>query len=286
MDALIQELVDEVAKEFDEHLKITDNSRILFSGKFGKGKTTFLTEFFTNQKKYCGGKKYDVYSLDPVNYTVATNEDIFKYIKYDIILHFIQKGKKFDAVDFSLMETASYYLSKHPEEAIKSILKYIPKVGIVIDELLPKVETLYQKIKKFSVEIEKSDAGKQAFEFLKEIETEPYSIYENDIVTGMIRQMLGSKEAGTENVLLIDNLDRIDPEHIFRILNVFSSQMDYSIDGTNTNKFFFDKVIIVCDINNIRNIYRNKYGADVDFTGYIDKFFSVDIFHLQKLCPT
>lgn len=34
----------------------------------------------------------------------------------------------------------------------------------------------------------------------------------------------------------------------------------------------------MCDIENIRGIFHNKYGADIDFSGYIDKFYSIDIF--------
>jgi hypothetical protein len=48
------------------------------------------------------------------------------------------------------------------------------------------------------------------------------------------------------------------------------------------NKFGFDRVILVCDIQNIRNIFKHRYEADVDFNGYIDKFYSTDIFHFQN----
>lgn len=79
--------------------------------------------------------------------------------------------------------------------------------------------------------------------------------------------------------MVIDDLDRIDPEHIFRILNVFAAHFDKDADN---NKFNFDKVIISCDIENIRRIFRNRYGMDADFNGYIDKFFSKGIFSFQN----
>ncbi|MCR6641289.1 MAG: hypothetical protein NVV82_20425 [Sporocytophaga sp.] len=54
-------------------------------------------------------------------------------------------------------------------------------------------------------------------------------------------------------------------------------------DSKNTsNKFGFDKVILVCDIDNIRNIFHAKYGANVDFSGYIDKFYSKEIFKFDN----
>ncbi len=72
-------------------------------------------------------------------------------------------------------------------------------------------------------------------------------------------------------------MDRIDPEHIFRIFNVFSAQFDLDKDE---NKFGFDKIILVCDLDNIRNIFANKYGQNVDFSGYIDKFYDI-IFNFE-----
>lgn len=75
-------------------------------------------------------------------------------------------------------------------------------------------------------------------------------------------------------------MDRIDPEHIFRILNVFSAH--FNIRNEDSNKFGFDKVIFVCDIENIRNIFFAKYGSNTDFNGYINKFFSSHIYHFEN----
>ena len=60
-------------------------------------------------------------------------------------------------------------------------------------------------------------------------------------------------------VLIVEDLDRIDPAHLFRILNIFSAHIDYcyknavipdrSIVG---NKFGFDNIVLVCDFSNIK----------------------------------
>ena len=76
-------------------------------------------------------------------------------------------------------------------------------------------------------------------------------------------------------VLLIDDLDRLDPEHVFRLFNIFSAHYD---DVTESNKFGFDKIIFVCDINNIQQMFNHRYGINVEFNGYIDKFYSSEIF--------
>jgi hypothetical protein len=79
--------------------------------------------------------------------------------------------------------------------------------------------------------------------------------------------------------LIIDDLDRIDPDQIFRLLNVFSVHID--IEGTE-NKFSFDKILFCCDASNIRRIFHNRFGVDVDFNGYFDKFYSKEIFYFDN----
>lgn len=284
MAGLITELIVEVAKDFQVHLEADNNKRILFSGKFGKGKTTFLEEFFSNQSKYMGEYKYRYIYLDPVHYSIANNEDIFRYIKYDILLSILNLNVDFDDIEFTLQETASYYIWKHPEEAIKPLLEFVPKVGKAISDILPKVEELYSKIKTFQKEVNSRSESAQILNFFTEIHVDPKSIYESDTITHIIQNFLVKEKANDKkgNVLIIDNLDRIDPEHIFRILNIFSAHMDFHKPNGNENKFGFDKIILVCDLLNIRNIFKNRYGRDVDFEGYINKFYSIDTFYFQN----
>ncbi len=47
---LHMELFDKLDQQFANHLLVNDNERIIFSGRFGQGKTTFLTEFFKKRK--------------------------------------------------------------------------------------------------------------------------------------------------------------------------------------------------------------------------------------------
>ena len=83
-----------------------------------------------------------------------------------------------------------------------------------------------------------------------------------------------------DTVLIIDDVDRIDPEHLFRILNVFAAHFDFG--SKEKNKFNFDKILLVCDFHNIRNAFHHRYGNDVDFRGYINKFFSSEIYHFDN----
>ena len=58
-------------------------SRIIFSAKFGDGKSYFLNEFMKSYDE----KKNDYYfiTLHPVNYVVEENRDVIEYIKRDIL---------------------------------------------------------------------------------------------------------------------------------------------------------------------------------------------------------
>lgn len=113
-------------------------------------------------------------------------------------------------------------------------------------------------------------------------------IYEEDFITSLIKQTLQKnreiwkeKEHEKQVVLIVEDLDRLDPAHLFRILNIFSAHIDYCYklmnrpDGTMVgNKFGFDNVIFVADFANVRKIFKHFYGEQTDFKGYIGKFLS------------
>jgi ATPase subunit of ABC transporter with duplicated ATPase domains len=70
-------------KKFQEHLDLTGNDKIFFSGKYGTGKTTFLKEFFFEKKN-----SYDVYHLFPINYQIKSNDDAIDLLRYDLLVEF------------------------------------------------------------------------------------------------------------------------------------------------------------------------------------------------------
>lgn len=114
-------------------------------------------------------------------------------------------------------------------------------------------------------------------------------IYENDAITEIIRSAIANYKSDHPQkrvVLIIEDLDRIDPAHLFRILNVFSAHMDYGyrlgkpIDNKFLvgNKFDLDNVVMVMDYQNTCNIFHHFYGESTNFKGYIDKFCSNNYF--------
>lgn len=93
--------IDKELVAFKEHLE--RNERTIFSAKFGDGKTYFLNEFkkkYSDDNKESADKKEKYYfiTLYPVNYSVAENQDIFEYIKRDILLQ-LAKDEKLNPID-------------------------------------------------------------------------------------------------------------------------------------------------------------------------------------------
>ena len=257
--------------EFKNHLEDDRNHRIFFNGKFGTGKTYFLDEFFNDTNEF---KAIHLY---PVNYQVSSNEDVFELIKYDILLELVGRGW-FEGKDELTKSLAvqSYILSEGGKTALK-LLKCIPKIGKVVEagEHLTKFITGFQayESKLITGELDYITA------YVNDLPNKTGSAIEYDRISQIIRTVV-ENNGNKKLCLIIDDLDRIDPEHIFRILNVFSAHFDLHKD--HENKFGFAKIIVVGDIDNIRNIFKAKYGMDADFNRYVDKFYSKGVFNFDN----
>ncbi len=284
-DELLSIPINSIEADFEDFLSPKTNTRIIFSGPFGIGKTYFLDRFFKNKNK-----KYLPIFLRPVNYSLLSNEDVFRLIKYDILLQLINVDgfaieKEFE---FSGLEYANFFVGENKFLILQNLLKLIPKIQSTVDgiENFSKLIEAFGKGKK---EINDDSDLKLLFEF--QHETQDNFLLEYDHVSQFIADKLDElaeakkTEVQLKKVLIIDDLDRLDPEHIFRLFNVFSAHFDhvnYYSNGEDIkdNKFGFDKVIFVCDIENIRRLFAHKYGIGVDFSGYIDKFYSKRLYYL------
>ena len=270
--------IQQETERFQKFMLEEGNHNIIFSGKFGMGKSFFLNQFFNKKFR----EKYVGLFITPVNYSVANNEDIFEYIKVDILMQLMEKVPcDFDKFDITSSVAAYYYLQNNLFNFISNILAVAEKVnyGTDIFQALIKFKNRIESFKKQNSVNDKQEV----FDFIKEIEYKKGSIYESDIITQIIQYLINEakKSLGERKVvLIIDDLDRIDPEHIFRILNVLSAHDDFCMSGKH--KFNVDQTILVCDIDNIRKIFHARYGTDVDFSGYIDKFYSKEIYRFRN----
>ena len=248
-------------------------SRMIFSAKFGDGKSYFLNEFI----KSFDSKKGDYYfiTLHPVNYVVEDNKDIIEYIKRDILFQLIKDERindfkdKFDKVfdsvcnKESLLKLADFVASIIPVKGFKTGYEALKDL----------VATIHNKF-------QDQDVFHVANDYLNGFYGKEGSISECDAFTCLIQESL---KRMSETVLLVEDLDRMDPAHIFRIMNVLSSQIDnpYYEDCHNMNKFGFDKIILVMDYDITRHLFHHFYGVNANYDGYMNKFMSSTPFYFS-----
>ena len=282
--------IDAPRTDFEQFLS-KDNKRVFFSGQFGIGKTFFLKEFFKSDKRKW---EYDVYHLFPVNYQISSNENIVEFLKYDILVELLNKyPNAFESAEINgLGEKLRFFVAfckdrglvgRVSKVAIKSLFALTPdpiftplsRLGRSLNDL-GTIKKEFQESK-----AEKLSGDKNAIdEFSDQIETK-VDIVATDYVSQLLREKIETLKKNKRSVLILDDFDRLDPEHTFRLLNIFSVHTVH-IKSDEQNKFGFDHIIIVGDIENLRNIFHHKYGAETDFWGYFDKFFTVEPYHFDN----
>jgi len=262
-----------IIQDFEEHLSLNDNTRIIFSGPFGTGKTRFINDFF-----YAKNEKYIPIYIFPVHYSVVSNYDIFELIKYDILFQLLEFEDLFKDNVFKNTFLAEFYIK---DQSVQIFEQFLDVTGYIGKPALKFFKHLKKHIEDFEKYREKhSQTDKEKIsQYIEKFENTS-GIHEQDLFTELIRNGVSLlKKAGKEIVLIIDDLDRIDPDHIFRILNILGAHIEFS---NTKNKFDFDKIILICDLLNIQKIYHHKFGPFTDFSGYISKFYSQTVFNYEN----
>lgn len=261
--------IEQQLNSFHHHLQC--NERILLSARFGDGKTFFLNQF---KQKF---NKYTFITIYPINYQVEGNITILELIKRDIIVQFLAKGLITEKIDIKAILEAVFNKESLGELAdflSKAILLCGDPIGAKIPQMVNNVINVIRKTYD-SYHENNCDAKNYLKRFRKQS-----GIYESDCYTQLIKEAIKvQQKERKETILVIEDLDRIDPEHIFRILNVFSAHIDRPYmdfpkqvgTETFTNKFGFDKIIIVCDYDNLKKLFVHRYGSEKLFGGYISK---------------
>lgn len=256
----------DISQNIQDFKQVFENeNRIIFSARFGDGKSYFLNEFMKSYDE----KKNDYYfiTLHPVNYVVEENRDVIEYIKRDILFQLIKDNriydfkegydKIFDAVcnKESLLKLADFVASIIPVGGIKDVYEGLKGLA----------STIYKKYKG-------QDVLHVVDDYLNGFYGKMGSISECDAFTCLIQKSLEQMMA--KSVLIIEDLDRIDPAHLFRIMNVLSSQVDnpYYSEVPNGNKFGFHKIILVMDYEIARHLFHHFYGKEANYEGYMNKF--------------
>lgn len=275
--------MDGALKDFEKHLK--SHPRTILSARFGDGKSFFLAVAEKELKH-----RYVFLKVYPVNYQVADNQDIFEYVKRDILFQLYGLGmipETYEIPD----DIASYFFLKNnwdqfAEELLTELSLFDASNTIKATLGAAKfIKAMKQKYEEF-----KANGGAEGVMLDRFIASfDEKGIYEADPITTILCDIIKAwkKEHPRRKVCLVfEDMDRIDPNHIFRILNVISAQMDYGykygvspksncLDG---NKFGVDNIVLCLDYDNLRNIFYHFYGEKACFDGYIHKFSDKGIF--------
>lgn len=277
--------IDDAIEGFKHHLDAHD--RTILSARFGDGKSFFLSCFMEDPDV---AERYTFLTIFPVNYQVVENRDIFELIKRDILLQMLLKGVIETDIEISDAEALALYLQCQPLSFIEGFIPLIAELA-PSDEATKAVASaiaikkVFKTIKQKLDTIKQSDSD-QIEQFFNAVEQNP--VVGQDAISGIIQKGIQQYKERYPNkrvVLVIEDMDRIDPAHLFRILNVFSAHIDYcyrlGVQPNETlagNKFGLDKVLFVLDYDNLKSIYSHFYGSNTSFDGYIEKFCSSNHF--------
>lgn len=237
---------------FHQHLE--NNRQTILSAKFGDGKTYFLNEYIKQHEE-------DTFFvvLHPVNYVVSPNEDIFEYIKRDILCSLVHRNE-FKEVDWNqlLKDFFNYDTILQGVDKIASNVEYGYLFTMPL-HLFKKVDDKYAVDKYFD---RFKDTKGGLFEF-------------DQFSFAIERTIKKIQENNKKCVLIIEDLDRLDPAHLFRILNVLSAHVDI---GDGLPKFSFDNIVAVLDYDTTKHIFNHFYGERANYDGYMSKFMSSHAF--------
>lgn len=253
-------------EKFKAYFDVQSNRQILFSGPFGSGKTTFLRDFFLKSEDY------ETIHIFPVNYSLHSNSDIYEIIKYDIILELISKGA-FRQEDISDLSKYVYVTAQAGEKAFVKLLSLFSKTGKQIKKAVDLLGDAQKDVTLDFDQLSNPLLGVSSFgEIMDKVQGYSY----DDYITSLIKEKLSILPK--KKVLIVDDLDRIDPDHLFRVISVFSAHIDHN---TEENKFGFDKIIFVGDIQNFKGMFNHKFGSRNNFQAFISKLNSKNPFHFD-----
>ncbi len=296
-----QEIIplDEVIKEFEKHLK--SHPRTILSARFGDGKSFFLASAQKKLKNRCS-----FLTIYPVNYQVSDNHDIFEYIKRDLLFQMYGQGLVPESYEIPDTIASYFYLINNWQEFVEEVLKDLSSFDSsnVLTTALGAAKFIKSMKKKYDEFKENGgDLGVQLDRFIKAFDKK--GIYEADPITAILCDIIKKWKKlypRRKICIVFEDMDRIDPAHVFRILNVISAQMDYSYkfgvspksNSLLGNKFGVDNIVVCLDYDNLKHIFHHFYGSKACFEGYINKFTDkgvfryslreqVEIFYLNEL---
>src|SRR5882724_3892352 len=142
------------AAEFNTFLDRPFNSRIIFSGIFGSGKTFFLKDFFKSHSDYIALHLY------PTNYTVAKSEDVFELIKFDILYELLKSKPRLEKLKLSYLSAFPLVQKDISITHFTSLLEFIPKIGKPLSSIVEAIVNVNKIVKEKISKVSTDDHGK------------------------------------------------------------------------------------------------------------------------------
>lgn len=277
--------IDSPEKQFFAAIAPDWNKYIVFSSAFGTGKTTFLKEIFRKREA-----DYKMIRISPIRYHVSADKDIINLIKYDLLWEILKtepNGAKDLLETIEPSPTAYSILTKLLSEKPQllpiafatAFLTMWQETAIVAAEIPSILNPLYEAYRDKKTLVTDELEQKQLSEFVNLVEKD--SVLQIGIADQIIhRWAVRVKSEKKKPVIVIDDIDRLYPKEIFRILNTISAAIDTRPDEGFLHDF--SKIILVCDLDNIRAVYAHQFGIHADFQGYIDKLVSHEPFRFDN----
>lgn len=175
----------------------------------------------------------------------------------------------------SWVEVYDFLLSLQPFSSSKAVGGLVKAIAI--------------KVKGIKESFEKEQ--NRPYDYVNSFSMHTGSLAECDGFTQLIQQALKhiEEQYRRKTVLIIEDMDKLDPGHLFRILNVLGAQIDnpyFESDRKeeserNPNKFGFSKIVLVTDYSTSEHIFHHFYGQESDYEGYMQKFLDVNPFNFS-----
>lgn len=295
---IILEYGTQYLNAFSEQLK-SSNNVLLVSGRFGSGKTTFLEVFFQRQENR---RKYHVIHISPANYMISNNEEIFSFLRKDLIVGLITAIDKLEN-------------GKGIKDIIKRLTEDYKKLGKKI-LALPFIAAIAKfggkatldkinEINDLIFNTEEQATAENALKYLDSVSSNwIFPSLEDEIIRSAVNilqqensdPLQEEKDSDNNNcekevILIIDDIDRLLPDDAFRLINIVTALNDsfhFNSAVVQTNgegwkdRFGFNKTILVGDLDNLKHSFQHLYGENSDFHGYIGKIDKGNRFFFKK----
>ena len=307
----IPELITAFYAPFEQLLDA--HPSMLFSGKFGSGKTYFLNHYFKqpeNQAKYCM-----VYT-QPSAYYHAADGDVLGYLKYDILMELLRQTNLEELEGFHGTELTYFemLMAMIAPEGIKqaggeqvvmgaaAALLLLAGQGAELgaEKLAALAKSTWASSKSLNKGLEwlkekrkeaNEDDATRLEDYLEALSQRSNSLFETSAINELIHALIAKQRKpskggddsdvpGKEVVLVVDDLDRMLPDDCLGFLNLLSTHVRPGNDegvARRANLYGFDKIVLVADDANVQAFIRKKFGEAFDRTGYMVKLFGQQI---------